>query len=145
MKLLDVNILISAHRPENEGHEFYLRCVQELLAGREPYLYCEWILSAFVRIVTRPGFYGDPTPLAVALRGAEAVRSGANAVPIMPGGRHWEIFTGLCRREGLTGNLVPDAYLAALAIEANAEWVTTDRDFERFTPELNLTLLRPPE
>jgi len=73
------------------------------------------------------------------------VRSGASAVPIMPGRRHWEISTGLCRREGLTGNLVPDAYLAALAIEANAEWVTTDRDFEPFTPERNLTLLRPPE
>jgi toxin-antitoxin system PIN domain toxin len=143
VKLFDVNILISAHRPENPGHEFYLRWLGSLLEGDETYLYCEWILSAFVRIVTRSGFYGDPTPLTLALQGAEAVRASAKAIPIMPGARHWEIFTELCSRGSLTGNLIPDAYLAALAIEANAEWVTADQDFERFRPELRLTLLRP--
>jgi predicted nucleic acid-binding protein len=30
------------------------------------------------------------------------------------------------------GNLIPDAYLAAIAIESGAEWITTDRDFTRF-------------
>lgn len=38
----------------------------------------------------------------------------------------------LCRRYMLTGNDVPDAYLAALAIEHGATWVTSDRGFERF-------------
>jgi hypothetical protein len=50
----------------------------------------------------------------------------------MPGERHWEIFTRLCRGTDAKGNVVPDAYLAALAIEAGAEWVTTDRDYARF-------------
>ncbi|HEV3496005.1 MAG TPA: PIN domain-containing protein [Actinomycetes bacterium] len=40
--------------------------------------------------------------------------------------------TGLCRTAGVKGNLVPDAYLAALAIESGSEWITTDRDFSRF-------------
>jgi hypothetical protein len=30
------------------------------------------------------------------------------------------------------GNLVPDAYLAALAIESGSTWITTDRDYSRF-------------
>lgn len=30
------------------------------------------------------------------------------------------------------GNLIPDAYLAALAIESGSEWITTDRDYSRF-------------
>ena len=30
------------------------------------------------------------------------------------------------------GNLVPDAYLAALAIESGSAWVTTDRVYSRF-------------
>ncbi len=38
----------------------------------------------------------------------------------------------LCVEVGAKGNLVPDAYLAAMAIEAGCEWVTTDRDFSRF-------------
>lgn len=33
---------------------------------------------------------------------------------------------------GVRGNLVPDAWLAALAIESGSEWITTDRDFTRF-------------
>jgi predicted nucleic acid-binding protein len=41
----------------------------------------------------------------------------------------------LCRRSSARGNLVPDAYLAALAIESGCEWVTLDQGFGRF-PEL---------
>jgi hypothetical protein len=33
---------------------------------------------------------------------------------------------------GARGNLVPDAYLAAMAIESGCEWITTDRDYSRF-------------
>ena len=36
------------------------------------------------------------------------------------------------RRAGVKATLVPDAYLAALAIESGSEWITTDRDFSRF-------------
>ncbi|MEN8376929.1 MAG: PIN domain-containing protein, partial [Gemmatimonadota bacterium] len=49
-----------------------------------------------------------------------------------PGPRHWSIFRDLCEAVDARGNLVPDAYLAALAIENGAEWITTDRDFTRF-------------
>ena len=53
-------------------------------------------------------------------------------MPIAPGPRHWGIFAGLCRTTGVRGNLVPDAYLAALAIESGSEWISTDRDYARF-------------
>src|SRR5438477_407916 len=62
----------------------------------------------------------------------DALRARPNCVPIAPGPRHWEVFTGLCRRAGARGNLVPDAYLAALAIESGSEWITADRGFARF-------------
>jgi len=51
---------------------------------------------------------------------------------VVPGTRHWNLFSDLCRRSHARGNLITDAYLAALAIEAGAEWITTDRDFARF-------------
>jgi uncharacterized protein len=56
---------------------------------------------------------------------------------LAPGPRHWEIFVRLCAAAGVRGSLVPDAYLAALAIESGSEWITTDRDFRRF-PGLRL-------
>jgi hypothetical protein len=52
---------------------------------------------------------------------------------VRPGPRHWSIFARFCREIGARGNLVPDAFLAALAIEAGCEIITCDRDFARFT------------
>ncbi len=144
MKLVDVNILIHAYRRENPGHEFYRGWLTDLLGGGSgTFLYCEWILAAFVRIVTHPRVYRTPSPIDTALEFTDEIRSRENGIAIMPGARHWEIFADLCGRPGVAGNLIADAYLAALAIEANAEWVTADLDFERFEPDLRLHLLRP--
>jgi uncharacterized protein len=38
----------------------------------------------------------------------------------------------LCKKAAVSGNLVQDAWLAALAIESGCEWITFDRDFARF-------------
>ena len=62
----------------------------------------------------------------------EALRAAPTSVVLPPGPRHWSIFTDLCEAVGAKGNLVPDAYLAALAIESGSEWITTDHDFSRF-------------
>ena len=70
--------------------------------------------------------------LADALAFAAQLREQPNAVPVAPGARHWDIFQRLCTASAVRGNLAPDAYLAALAIESGCEWVTTDRDFARF-------------
>lgn len=55
-----------------------------------------------------------------------------NCVAVQPGPRHWDIFTTLCQQADATGNLVPDAWFAAMAIESGCEWITTDRDYARF-------------
>jgi len=132
MRLVDVNVLVYAHRPDAARHQEYADWLRGLLAGEEPYGVSDLVLSSFLRIVTNPRVFKQPTPMEVALAFAEAVRAQPNCVPVEPGQRHWGIFTGLCRSAGVKGNLVPDAYLAALAIESGSEWVTTDRDFSRF-------------
>jgi hypothetical protein len=43
----------------------------------------------------------------------------------------------LCRKSGARGNLIPDAWFAALAIEHGCTWVSTDGDYTRF-PELRV-------
>lgn len=97
-----------------------------------PYGVTDLVLSGFLRLVTNRRIFAPPTPTRTALRFVAAVRSPANAVVVRAGPRHWEIFSALCLRAGARGNLVPDAYLAALAIESGSEWVTTDRGFARF-------------
>jgi uncharacterized protein len=80
----------------------------------------------------RPKVFTRPSPLADALSFAEQLRSRPNGVPVAPGARHWSIFRALCVDADTKGSLVADADLAAMAIEAGCEWITTDRDFSRF-------------
>lgn len=97
-----------------------------------PYGIADLVSSGFLRTVTNPRVFPTPTPIRKALEFAATVRGQPNCVHISPGPRHWEIFGRLCSTAGVKGNLVPDAYLAALAIESGSEWITTDRDFARF-------------
>lgn len=90
------------------------------------------VLSGVLRIVTHPRVFRDPTPLDRAIACVAELRARPNCLLVFPGERHWEIFTRLCRSARARGNLIPDAYLAAMAIESGTEWITTDRDYARF-------------
>ena len=113
-------------------HQDYTDWLGGLLASPEPYGVSDLVLGGFLRIVTNSKVCRQPTPMDTGLAFAQLLRTQPNWVPVEPGQRYWEIFTGLCRAAGVKGNLVPDAYLAALAIESASEWITTDRDFSRF-------------
>jgi toxin-antitoxin system PIN domain toxin len=132
MRLVDVNVLVYAHRLDSARHQEYADWTRNLLADQEPYGVADIVLSGFLRVVTHPKVFRQPTPLETALAFVEVLRTQPNCVPVAPGQRHWAIFTDLCLAAGVKGNLVPDAYLAALAIESGSEWITTDRDYSRF-------------
>ncbi|MDQ3608887.1 MAG: VapC toxin family PIN domain ribonuclease, partial [Actinomycetota bacterium] len=58
---------------------------------------------------------------------------------VAPASSRLELFERMCREGDATGDLVPDAQLAALAIEFGAQLVSFDRDFARF-PGLRWTV-----
>jgi toxin-antitoxin system PIN domain toxin len=118
--------------PSASNHPAYRDWLQDMVDSDEAFGVSEMVLSGFLRVVTHPRVFSPPEPIESALTFAEALRSRPNAVVVSPGARHWEIFRGLCREADAKGNLVPDAYLAALAIESGSEWITTDRDYSRF-------------
>jgi hypothetical protein len=128
----DVNVLVYAHREELPEHDGCHRWLEQVVGGDAAFGLFELVLSGFVRVVTHPRVFRTPTPLAAALAFAAELRAQPNCVDVRPQERHWEIFGRLCRESGAKGNLVADAYLAALAIESGCEWVTTDRDYSRF-------------
>jgi toxin-antitoxin system PIN domain toxin len=132
MLLPDVNVLVYAHRSDSAEHARYRQWVDTILRADTAFGVSDVVLSGFVRVVTHPGIFKIPTPLDVALAFVEQMRGRPNAVPIAVGERHWDIFVRLCREAGARGNLVADAYLAAMAIESGCEWITTDRDYSRF-------------
>lgn len=132
MILTDVNVLVYAHRSDAPEHEAYRNWLEDVINSDLAYGVSDLVLSGFLRIVTHPRVFASPSDLASALAFAHEVRDQPNAVRIAPGPRHWEIFRRLCEASGAKGNLVADAYLAALAIESGSVWITTDRDYSRF-------------
>ena len=132
MLLPDVNVLVYAHREDAPDHARYRDWLQALVSGDEAYGMADVVLSGFVRVVTHPRVFSPPSALDAALDFVGVLRDQPTCVPVVPGKRHWDLFTALCRRASVRGHLVPDAYLAALAIESGSDWITTDRDYARF-------------
>lgn len=132
MILPDVNVLIYAFRPDAEHHRLCRRWLDSVLNGPAPYGMSPQVLSSVVRVTTHPRIFARPDRLEDVLRFCEVVLRQPHCYVVSPGPRHWTIFTGLCRSGAITGNLAPDAWLAALAIESGCEWITFDRGFARF-------------
>jgi toxin-antitoxin system PIN domain toxin len=132
MILPDVNILIYAFRRDAARHADYHGWLDETVNGEAPFGIAPQTLASLVRITTHPGVYNNPSGLDEAMEFCEALVDAPNCVIVQPRERHWTIFADLCHRGRVKGNLVQDAWFAALAIESGCEWITTDRDYARF-------------
>ena len=132
MILHDVNVLVYAYREEMDQHEAFRQAFEGQVNAPSAFGYSTLVLSGFLRMVTNPKIFTVPTLIDDALDFVDAIRGQPNAVEVAPGDRHWSVFRDLCQVAQTKGNLVPDAYHAALAIESGAEWLTTDRDYSRF-------------
>jgi uncharacterized protein len=132
MFLPDVNVLIYAHRAESPDHPRYAAWLCRTAERAEPFALSELGASGFVRIVTNPRIWEQPTSTEDALEFIARLRSRANARVLTHGPGSWEIFERLCLESQARGKLVADAYHAALAIEYGCELVTADGDFARF-------------
>lgn len=132
MILTDVNVLIYAFRKDTDNHIKYKKWLENALI-KEPFFgYSDIVLSAVIRITTHPRIFSKPSQITEVFKFTNFIISQPNSIAIYPDQRHWEIFQNLCKETSAKGNLVADAYLAALAIESGAEWITTNRDFAHF-------------
>lgn len=140
MILPDVNVLLYAFRADSPEHQRYRSWLQAVVSGESPFGLSPQVLSSVVRIATHPRIYVKPSRLGDVLDFCGALLAQPHCQAVQPGPRHWDIFTGFCRSAQATGNLAPDAWFAALAVDSGCEWITTDRDYARF-PSLRW---RPP-
>ena len=132
MIFCDVNVLVYAFDAESDRHKHYSSWLTARLNGDELLAHNAVVASGFLRIVTNPRIFARPATPEEALAFLAAVRQSPVVVPLREGPRHWEIFERLCRKLGARANLIPDVYLAALAIESGSEFYSADRGFARF-------------
>ncbi|MGB0333881.1 MAG: type II toxin-antitoxin system VapC family toxin [Opitutales bacterium] len=134
MKLLDVNILVEAHREDAPHHGAIRDWLAAEMKSYSGVGVSELVLSGFLRVVTHPRVFREPTPLAEAIEFVEDFRARGSVRIAVPGSEHWSIFVKLLSTFEATGNRIPDAYHAALAIEYGYEWASLDRGFARYAP-----------
>jgi uncharacterized protein len=132
MILVDANLLIYAHVQSFTQHA-RARSWLDARLGSGGGVALPWAsLVAFVRIVTNPRVFERPEPIADAWRQVEAWLD-ADAVWVPePGERHRSLLAALLAVGGMRANLVPDAHLAAIAVEHGLLLCSTDGDFARF-------------
>jgi toxin-antitoxin system PIN domain toxin len=130
--LFDVNILIYAHREDQEHHGYYHSRLQAAIAQAPAFGVTPFVAGGFVRIVTQDRFPNGPTPLPQALAVIESLMQLPHSHWITPGARHWELVSSLCRASRLIGKGVADAQHAAVAIEHACTWISGDTDFRVF-------------
>ena len=132
MILLDANLLVYAWNRGAPEHERACAWLQARLNDRTG-VGIPWSSSlAFVRLVSNQRIFERALPVEVAWCQVEEWLSLPNVWTPEPAQRHQEILSSLLPQTDRS-QLVPDAHLAALAIEYGLVLQSTDRDFARFS------------
>jgi uncharacterized protein len=130
--LIDANLLIYAHVSTFVQHNRARDWLDQQLNGAGPVGLPWTSVLAFLRLVTNPRVFEHPEPMDDAWR---QVRAWLECEPTwlpQPTERHEELLGQFLMLPGMHGNLVPDAHLAALAVEHGLTLCSTDGDFARF-------------
>ncbi len=132
MILVDVNLLVYAWDRKNPQHDAAVRWLDGKLSDSARVALPWECLLGFMRVVTNPRIYERPAQVTAAWAQVEHWLTARNAWVPVPGNRHQDILGRLLARLGGGAKLIPDANLAALAIEHGLELCSTDGDFARF-------------
>jgi uncharacterized protein len=124
--LVDVNILIYATNAESDQHAESRDWLDAKLSGPAP-VGLPWAsLLAFLRIATNPRAFRTPLSMAIAWQQVSNWLLSETVWTPEPTERHGAVLGNLLALLGAHGNLVPDAHLAALAIEHGLTLYSTD-------------------
>lgn len=133
MLFLDVDICIHGIHPEASAEASSVReWLIDALNAEEAVGVSEYVLSSMIRIATHGVVFDNPSTPHQAVEFSNVLLAAPAAVTVRPGPHHWSIFTALVEEQRLRAKQIPDAYLAALAMERGATFVTLDHGFARF-------------
>lgn len=132
MTLVDANLLLYAADETSARHDAARTWPESTFASAQR-VGIPWMsIGAFLRVATNPRASPTPTPPETAWAIVAGWLAAPNAWTPTPGPGYATILGNLVLRHRLTGNLVPDAQLAALAIEHGLTLYSADGDFARF-------------
>jgi toxin-antitoxin system PIN domain toxin len=131
--LLDVNVVVAAHRADHPHHGLVRPWFDQIVSHRHDFGVPLSVWGFFLRLVTHRRIWSVPTPRVEAFEFIESTRAQHAYVASEPGPRHLRLLRELCEEGDAGGDLLPDAVLAAVAAEHGATIATLDHDFARFS------------
>ena len=131
--LLDANLLLLAVDRRSRLHSAASLWMEDVLNGTKRVGLPWQTIGAFLRIITHPRVTEVPLQPDEAWGYVNAWFGARSAWIPQPTAAHAEVLGSLIRSYQLRGNMVPDAQLAALAIEHGLTIYSADTDFARFT------------
>lgn len=132
MLCLDVNVLVYAHRADLADNDRYASLLEGWVNGSEPIGLPDLTLSGFLRLVTNRRVFAEPTPSSSAWEFVDRLVAARATVQLLTSTRHWSHFRTLAHDIDARAGDLPDAYLAASALDNNATLISADRGFARF-------------
>ena len=130
--IVDANVLLYAVDTRSPFHQPAKSWLEDALSGPTR-VGLPWMsLTAFLRIATHPRASANPLSAAEAWSCVEEWLSAESAWIPVPTPRHADLLRRLIVDGDLRGNLIPDAHLAALALEHGVGVSSADSDFARF-------------
>ncbi|NWG75830.1 MAG: PIN domain-containing protein [Rubrivivax sp.] len=141
----DVNVLVAASRTDHPHHAVARDWLEKAIgasgAGAVLTL-MPMVLASFLRLVTSPKIFRQPTPIEHAVAFIDALVA-SPSVQVAPLGREWSKLRQICLDKQLAGNDMPDAWLSAAVANMGEHLVSFDRDFRNLLPRGQFTLLVP--
>ena len=140
----DVNVLVAASRQDHVHHDAALASLEAALsvsAAWRSMTILPMVASGFLRLVTHPKVFVEPTPIKAAQAFLRAILDTPGVV-LLPLWDEWQLFEQLCVQHGLRANDIPDAWIAAAAQINHEHLLTFDKGFRRLMKASQVTVLQ---
>jgi toxin-antitoxin system PIN domain toxin len=139
----DVNVLVAASRSDHPHYDVARYWLEQAVANAthgavltlQP-----MVIASFLRLVTHPKVFVQPTPMRDALRFIDALLAAPGVQQATLGGE-WLALRKLCADKALSANAVPDAWLAVAVVRQGEHLVSFDADFKHLLPRSQFTRL----
>jgi hypothetical protein len=138
----DVNVLIAAFRADHPHHAIAAGWLKARLEEDAPLTLVPMIAAAFLRLATNRRVFPNPAPTALAVKFLDVLLAHP-ATRWTAAREEWNTLKDLCLQHRLSGNAVPDAWLAATVIGLGERLATFDAGFRRLLPRRSLLVLAP--